>query len=618
MGLHRKFWGRAVRMSGMKIRIALVALAIAGSSSLMQVAHADGGPKIITGWMPYWITSQSKPAGITSAVTNADLLKDVSPFWFSAVAGGPAGVTVKFNPNFGSAEANSAWAVGQLRGAGLAILPSIADGSGKGRMAATLADPAKRAVHVADIVNLVTSRGYDGIDLDYETFAFTDGRASWPATQPNWTAFVTELSAALHGQGKLLSVTIPSPCDVANKCGGTNGYWVYNIAGIAAPSDRIRVMTYDFHVGSPGPIAPISWVTASMQYAATQAPANKLTVGVPAYGRTWTKKNGSSYALSGVCPPSASSGAIHTAYNSLTSSASLTAAEIPAFLATIGKTPADVQWDPVSQENWIEYNKSVNWTDGSGAQQTCVAQRIMWWIGPQAALVRTQLVGQLGLNSAGFWTIGGDDPAMWPLLRGYSASMAPASTVVAITAPSTVTFNTIGSITGVATSQGTPVTGVDAVLQFQSGGKGVWAQISTAPLAVDGTVTFTPTFTATGKWRIYIPAVAGRGEQASEAKQVSVATSVKANAKKPVVKANSKLVIRVVALPAQGGQTIVVQEQRAGVWVRVAKSSTLPTGIARVAFVVPKSNGVYTYRATANSLGDLSFGVSEPFTVTVK
>jgi spore germination protein YaaH len=617
MGPHRNYWGKAVRMSRMKLRIALVALAIAGSSLLMPTAHADGGPKIITGWMPYWITSQSKPAGITSAVTNADLLKDVSPFWFSAVAGGPAGVTVKFNPNFGSAEANSAWAVGQLRGAGLAILPSIADGSGKGRMAATLADPAKRAIHIADIVNLVTSRGYDGIDLDYETFAFTDGRASWPATQPNWTAFVTELSAALHGQGKLLSVTIPSPCDVANKCGGTNGYWVYNIAGIATPSDRIRLMTYDFHVGSPGPIAPMSWVTASMQYAATQAPANKLTVGVPAYGRTWTKKNGSTYALSGVCPPSGSSGAIRTAYNSLTSSASLTAAEIPAFLASIGKTPADVQWDPVSQENWIEYNKSVNWTDGSGAQQICVAQRIMWWIGPQAALVRTQLVGQLGLNSAGFWTIGGDDPAMWPLLRGYSASMAPAATAVAITAPTTITFNTIGSITGVSTSQGTPVTGVDAALQFQSGGKGPWTQISTAPLAPDGTVTFAPTFTATGKWRIYIPAAVGRGEQASEAKQVSVATSVKANAKKPVVKANSKLVIRVVALPAQGGQPIVVQEQRAGVWVRVAKSTTQATGIARVVLVAPKAKGVHTYRATANSIGALSFGVSEPFTVTV-
>ncbi|MDD2817907.1 MAG: glycosyl hydrolase family 18 protein [Candidatus Nanopelagicales bacterium] len=602
----------------MKLRIVVMGAVMAGSALLMPAAQADGGPKIITGWMPYWMTSQSKPAGITSAVTNADVLKDVSPFWFSAVAGGPAGVTVKFNPNFGSAEANATWAVGQLRGAGLAILPSIADGSGKGRMAATLADPAKRAQHVADIVNLVTSRGYDGIDLDYETFAFTDGRASWPATQPNWTAFVNELSAALHAQGKLLAVTIPSPCDVANKCGGTNGYWVYNLPGIAAPADRIRIMTYDFHVGSPGAIAPIGWVTASMQYAVTQAPANKLTVGVPAYGRAWTKKNGSSYALSGVCPASASSGATRTAYNSLTSSASLTAAEIPAFLASIGKTQADVQWDPVSQENWIEYDKSVNWTDGNGAAQTCVAKRIMWWIGPQVALVRTQLVGQLGLNSAGFWTIGGDDPAMWPLLRGYAASMAPATTAVAVTAPASVTFNTVATISAVVTSQGVPVTGVDAALQFQNGGKGAWVQTAAAPLAADGTVSFAPTLTSGGKWRVFIPAAAARGEQASEAKLIPVTSVVKANAKKSIVKPKSKLVIRVVALPAQAGQPVMVQEQRAGQWIRVGKSVTQATGVARVVLVAPKATGVHTYQATASTKGALGAGVSAPFTVTVQ
>ena len=74
----------------------------------------------------------------------------------------------------------------------ITVLPAIADGSGKGRMASTLADPALRAQHVADIVALVVANGYDGIDLDYEVFAFSDGSSSWGATQPNWTAFVTE------------------------------------------------------------------------------------------------------------------------------------------------------------------------------------------------------------------------------------------------------------------------------------------------------------------------------------------------------------------------------------------------------------------------------------------
>ena len=179
-------------------RIAIVAGVLGASALLMPAAQAQGGPKIVSGWMPYWMTSPSAPQAVTNAVANADILSDVSPFWFSAVAGGPAGVKVVFNPNFAQAEANSAWAVAQLRAVGLPILPSIADGSGTGRIAATLADPAKRAQHVADIVNLVTTRGYDGIDLDYEQFAFADGRDSWTATQPNWTAFVNELSATLR------------------------------------------------------------------------------------------------------------------------------------------------------------------------------------------------------------------------------------------------------------------------------------------------------------------------------------------------------------------------------------------------------------------------------------
>ena len=176
---------------------AAIGLLVAGLP-LASPAAAEG-TRIVSGWLPYWMTTPARPAGVANAVANADLISEVMPFWYSAVAGGPAGVTIRTNPNFGNAASNIAWATGQLRGAGLRILPAIADSSGKGTMGATLADPAKRALHIADIVNLVTTTDSDGIDLDYEIFAFSDGRASWAATQPNWTAFVNELSAALHG-----------------------------------------------------------------------------------------------------------------------------------------------------------------------------------------------------------------------------------------------------------------------------------------------------------------------------------------------------------------------------------------------------------------------------------
>ncbi|MCX6432738.1 MAG: glycosyl hydrolase family 18 protein [Actinobacteria bacterium] len=256
-------------------------------------AHADGPvPKrVASGWLPYWMTTPSRPAGVTSAVQNADLFTDVSPFWYSATSAPGGGVQVKFNPNFSNAAANASWAMGQLKGAGLTVLPSIADGSGKGRMAKTLADPALRGQHVADIVSTVVNNGYDGIDLDYETFAFTDGSSSWAATSPNWTTFISELGAALHAQGKLLAVTIPPPCSTGGACSTRTGYWVYNITGIAPSVDRIRIMAYDYHVQGIGPIAPITWVRAIVAYSASIMDPAKLQIGVPTYGRAWTRES---------------------------------------------------------------------------------------------------------------------------------------------------------------------------------------------------------------------------------------------------------------------------------------------------------------------------------------
>jgi spore germination protein YaaH len=131
------------------------------------------------------------------------------------------------------------------------------------------------------------TRGFDGIDLDYEGFAFTDGRDSWPTTQPVWVAFVTELAAALHAKGKLLSVTIPPVWIVA---GATTGYTVYDQPAIGALVDRVRLMAYDFSVGSPGPISPMTWINQIIAYSDPVVPNNKLQLGVPSYGRNWGRQ----------------------------------------------------------------------------------------------------------------------------------------------------------------------------------------------------------------------------------------------------------------------------------------------------------------------------------------
>jgi spore germination protein YaaH len=578
-------------------------------------AEADGpGPKrIVAGWLPYWMTTPGSPAGITSAVQNADLMSEVSPFWYSTTAKNGGGVQVRVNPSFSNGQSNIAWAMGQLKAAGLKVVPAIADGSGKGRMAATLADPALRTQHVNDIVALVTSNGFDGIDLDYEGFAFNDGSSSWGATQPNWTAFVTELGAALHGQGKMLTVTIPPPCSTGSVCGPKSGYWVYNIAGIAPAADRIRIMAYDYHVNGIGPIAPMPWVRAIVQYSVSVMDASKLQIGVPTYGRAWTRKSGNSYQLSGTCPAPGSS-----AYRSLTAMASVTDANIPSTLASAGVDPASVQWSDSDQESWVYYNKKVTWTDSTGTQQTCTAKRVMWWVGPQAVVARAQLVGEFGLAGIAQWTIGGEDPAQWPLVRAYAQSLAPASTDIAATGTPTAVFGTPVPVTATVTSAGAPLAGVPATLQFRRQGTKKWVDVQSAATAADGTVAFQVAPPATGTWQVFVPADGARVEGTSAPFTTQVLAAVTATPLQATAARNATVAVKVKVRPALGGQKVALQIQRPdGTWKNVKDGVVNAKGRVRLAGKAPAAKGRYTYRVVAVGKAGILANASAPFTIKV-
>lgn len=257
-----------------------------------MVALSACNPPFISGWVPYWSAPDGRVGFSDPRVT--PMFSDISPFFFSALPDGTIGLV-------GSATQLTA-TVHQAHIRGLKVLPSITDGSGRLTMATViLADPANRAQHIANIVSLTdTYPEIDGVDLDYEGFAFADGHDSWDATQPVWRAFVTELAAALHAKGKLLSVTIP-PTWIA--AGNVTGYPVYDQASIGVVADRIRLMVYDWSVSSPGPISPITWLNQVVAFTNAALPndKSKLQLGIPAYGRNWGRKVNSSE----ICPDGA-------------------------------------------------------------------------------------------------------------------------------------------------------------------------------------------------------------------------------------------------------------------------------------------------------------------------
>ncbi len=558
------------------------------------------------------MSSQNNPQGVITATANSDLFVDVSPFWYSATKSG-SNVKVGFNANYGNSSGNSSWALAQLRGAGIPVLPSIADASGTKTMANLLADPAKRSAHVADIVNIVTSNNYDGIDLDYEKFAFSDGSSSWDTTQPNWTAFVSELGSALHAQGKQLAVTIPPPCSMSGNCSARTGYYVYNMIGIAPFVDRIRIMAYDYSYSVAGPIAPYNWVRAIVAYSASVIDPAKVQIGVPTYGRYWTeKKAGGTYSLTGTCPRSSSSGAEKAAYNSLISRGSMTDADIPAFIVKQGGA---AQWDEVNKENYFRYNKTVNWTDSNGASQSCTANKIIWFAGPDGVLARTQLVGEFGINAAAYWTVGGDNPAQWPLIRGYAQSLAPVVPEVSVAAPPAVVFGQPSALTTSAAYNGAPIVNATAVLQRSDAGS--WVDVASGVTGVDGAVGIAFALNSSATFRIVIQATQTTPEVASAEFPITVTSTVSARAKTRIVARGATMKVPTVLRPAIAGQKVVLQVQRGAQWKKITATKTKSNGRIVIKTKAKLPKGKYTFRVFAQAKSGIGAGVSGTFTIRI-
>ena len=547
-----------------------------------------------------------------TAVANRDLFVDVSPFWYSATKGGPIGVKVGFNANYGNASANSAWALAQLRAAGIPVIPAIADASGKNTMANLLADPTKRSAHVADIVNIVISNNYDGIDLDYETFAFSDGSASWDRTQPNWTAFVSELGTALKAQRKQLIVTIPPPCSMSSICNARTGYHVYNMIGIAPFVDRIRIMAYDYSLS--GPLAPYNWVRAIVAYSASVIDPSKVQIGVPTYGRFWTeKKSNGAFNLTGICPSSSSSGAEKAGYNSLTARGSMTDANIPAFMANQGGAPV---WDNTSKESSFRYNKSLTWTDSSGASQTCTAAKILRFAGPDGVLARTQLVGEFGINAAAYWTIGGDNPAQWPLIRGYAQSLAPVVPTVSVAAPPAVVFGQPMGLTTSAAFNGSPIINATAVLQRSD--KGTWVDVASGVTGVDGAVGIPFALNTSATLRIVIRATPTTPEVVSAEFPITVTSTVSARSKAKSVTRGATIKVPTVVRPAVSAQPVVLQVQRGAQWKKITATKTQANGRIVIKTKANLAKGKYTFRVLAKAKSGIGAGISAIFVIRIK
>ncbi|MGD9996138.1 MAG: glycosyl hydrolase family 18 protein [Ilumatobacteraceae bacterium] len=384
--------------------IAFIAAVIVGGLAWTRSEpwERSGPPITVSSWAPYW---QSDTA-LESFLANSELFSDVSVVAFSTVSGSSIVPQPQLPPDMISDYQTA------TTERDVPLIATIFDDSPAGTMAATFADPAARTAHVRLIVSLVVDGNFDGVDLDYEKFAYSDDRSTWATTRPNWIAFLTELSAELRPLGKQLIVSVPPIYD--DGAPSDSGYWVYDHAAMGPLVDRIRIMAYDYSFlgGDPGPIAPIDWVEGLVDALTDIVDPAKLDLGIPVYGYDWV------VSVAGACP------ADQTPRNQAISTAR-------AARETAARSIVPVR-DETTAELRYDYTETLAGVDEAGTATTCTVSRTVHYLDAQAVHDRAWIAHRNDLHGVALWALGNDDLQTWDGLRAarLGEETWPAATTV--------------------------------------------------------------------------------------------------------------------------------------------------------------------------------------------
>ncbi|PSN37019.1 Acidic mammalian chitinase [Blattella germanica] len=147
------------------------------------------------------------------------------------------------------------------------------------------------------VVAFVQRFNFDGFDLDWE---YPTKRGGVPEDKENYSLLLQTLSEKLHDKGLTLSVAVAADPTIA-----TEGYDIPKVGEFA---DYVSVMTFDYHTPSSDNVtglnSPLHQLPNETERDAMLnvensinhwldggVPTNKLLVGTPLYGRTYTLEN---------------------------------------------------------------------------------------------------------------------------------------------------------------------------------------------------------------------------------------------------------------------------------------------------------------------------------------
>lgn len=161
----------------------------------------------------------------------------------------------------------------------LTLTPLSSDGRFNNQLVTVLVqDRALQQKLLWAIGSVMQQKGYGGLDIDFEYVQAQDREA--------FAAFVEFATQVMNLFGYPVSVAL-APKTFRNQRGILYEGMDYRLLGAAA--NRVMLMTYEwgYTYGPPMAVAPLNMVRRVVDYAVSEIPADKISLGIPNYGYDW-------------------------------------------------------------------------------------------------------------------------------------------------------------------------------------------------------------------------------------------------------------------------------------------------------------------------------------------
>lgn len=238
-------------------------------------------------------------------------------------------------------------------------------------------NPAVESAVIENLVNAVVSRGYGGVDLDFE---YIGGELA-----DEYVNFVRRVNAALDARGDYVTFVALAPKTSPDQPGLL--YEGHRYGELADAADLVLLMTYEwgYTYGPPMAVAPINQVRRVVDYAMTEMAPEEAILGIPNYGYDWTLPyvRGESMARS------------------------LSNVDATRQAADVG---ARIMFDEVAQAPFYNYYRP----DESGMTR----EHVVWFEDPRSIRAKLELIDEYDLAGGSVWNAMRWFPQLWLMLDG--------------------------------------------------------------------------------------------------------------------------------------------------------------------------------------------------------